>query len=92
MNFQPLSNWFRNREAFDDEYVDTRIPAALSNDENRLLEENVEAKTKELARKQLDLDENIDRIHLLEDHQKIVQEEIQTIEVFKIIFMTISCV
>ncbi|CAF0873509.1 unnamed protein product [Adineta ricciae] len=80
MNFQPLSNWFRSRKTFDDEYVDTRIPAALSNDENRLLEENVEAKTKELARKQLDIDENIDRIHLLEDHQKIVQEEIQTIE------------
>ncbi|UJR21235.1 hypothetical protein I4U23_024330 [Adineta vaga] len=80
MDFQNISNWFRNRDFFDGEYIDARIPAALSNDDNRLLEENVEAKVKELASKQLDIDENIDRIQLLEDHHKIVQDEIQTIQ------------
>jgi len=82
MNSQQIPEWFQNINFFNDEFTDTRIPAALSNNENKLLEENVEIKIKEIASKQLNIDENIDRIRLLEDHHKIVQDELQTIQVF----------
>ncbi|CAF1269971.1 unnamed protein product [Adineta steineri] len=80
MNLQHIPTWFKNINFFRDEYIDTRIPAALINDENKLLEENVEAKIKEITSKQLDIDENIDRIQLLENHHKIIQDELRTIQ------------
>ncbi|CAF2975661.1 unnamed protein product [Rotaria sp. Silwood2] len=80
MDVQPMSEWFRNINLFNDEFTDTRIPSALSNEENKLLEENVEAKMKELTTLQLDIVENSDRIQMLEDHQKLVQDELETIQ------------
>ncbi|CAF1117927.1 unnamed protein product, partial [Rotaria sordida] len=80
MDFQQMSEWFRNINLFNDEFTDTRIPSALSNEENKLLEENVEAKMKELTSSQLDIVENVDRIQMLEDHQKLVQDELETIQ------------
>ncbi|CAF3985573.1 unnamed protein product, partial [Adineta steineri] len=80
MNLQHIPTCFKNINFFHDEYIDTRIPAALINDENKLLEEDVEAKIKEITSKQLDIDENIDRIQLLENHHKIIQDELRTIQ------------
>ncbi len=79
MNLEKISEWFRN---FNDEFTDTRIPSALSNDENKFLEESIEVKIKEITSLQLNIDENIDRIQMLEDHQKMVQDEIEIIQVF----------
>ncbi|CAF4852873.1 unnamed protein product, partial [Rotaria sp. Silwood1] len=80
MDFRQESEWFRNMNLFHDEFTDTRIPSALSNEENKLLEENVEAKMKELTSLQLDIVENSDRIQMLEDHQKLVKDELETIQ------------
>jgi hypothetical protein len=63
MNLQQISEWFRNANIFND---DTRIPAALSNNENKLLEESVEAKLKEIGSIQLNIDEHIDRIQIIQ--------------------------
>jgi hypothetical protein len=78
MDFQQISEWFRK---FNDEFTDIRIPGALSNDENKFIEENVEAKMKEITSLQNNIDENIDRIQMLENHRKIVQEELEVIQV-----------
>ena len=82
IGLQQISAWFRNINLFNDDFPDTRIPSALINDENSLLEENVEAKIKELESIQLNIDEHSDRIEMLEDHHKIVQDEIKIIQVF----------
>ncbi|CAF4713825.1 unnamed protein product, partial [Rotaria magnacalcarata] len=76
MNFQQTSECFRNMNFLNDKFTDTRIPSALSNEENKLLEESVEAKMKELSSLQLDIVENMDRIQMLDDHQKLVQDEL----------------
>ena len=68
--------------------TDRRIPAALSNDENKILEENVDDKLKELSAVQLDIDENTDRCQMLEDHQKVLKEELEALHVFD---MAIVC-
>ncbi|CAF4239367.1 unnamed protein product [Rotaria magnacalcarata] len=81
MNFQQTSECFRNMNFLNDKFTDTRIPSALSNEENKLLEESVEAKMKELSSLQLDIVENMDRIQMLDDHQKLVQDELATIQV-----------
>ncbi|CAF5036560.1 unnamed protein product, partial [Rotaria magnacalcarata] len=80
MNFQQTSECFRNMNFLNDKFTDTRIPSALSNEENKLLEESVEAKMKELSSLQLDIVENMDRIQMLDDHQKLVQDELATIQ------------
>jgi hypothetical protein len=85
MNLQQISKWFRSVNLSDNEFTDTRIPAALINDENKFLEDNVEAKTKEITSIRLDIDENIDRIQMLENHQKVVQDELGAIQVFIIL-------
>jgi hypothetical protein len=82
ISLQQISAWFRNINLFNDDFPDTRIPAALINDENNLLEESVEAKIKEIESIQLNIDEHNDRIQMLEDHHKIVQDEIRIIQVF----------
>ena len=81
-SLQQISAWFRNINLFNDDFPDTRIPSALINDENNLLEESVETKVKELESIQLNIDEHSDRIEMLEDHHKIVQDEIRIIQVF----------
>lgn len=73
MDFQQIS---------DDGITDIRIPGVLSNEENKFIEESIEAKMKELSNLQLNIDENIDRIHMIENHQKIVQDELGIIQVF----------
>lgn len=78
MNSQEISQWFRN---FTDDFTDFRIPSALSNEENKFLEENIEAKTKELSNIQLDINENLDRIQMIENHQKNIQDELEMIQV-----------
>ncbi len=65
----------------NDEFIDTRIPNALSNDENKFLEERIEAKMKEITSIQIDIDENRDRIGMLENHQKMIQDELEIIQV-----------
>lgn len=65
----------------NDEFIDTHIPNALSNDENKFLEERIEAKMKEMTSIQIDIDENRDRIHMLENHQKMIQDELEIIQV-----------
>ncbi len=60
---------------------DTYISSALSNDENKFLEENIEAKLKEITSLQIEIDENIDRIHMLENHQKMIEDELRVIQV-----------
>jgi hypothetical protein len=74
MDFPQISQWF-------DEFPDTRIPGALSNDENQFLEENIQAKRKEITTLQINIDENIDRIQMLKDHQKMTQDELEVIQV-----------
>ena len=81
MDFQAISEWFRNENFFNDQTTNIRIPSALINEENKLLEENVETKVKELVSLQLDIVENADRIKMLEDNQKLVQDEIDSIQV-----------
>lgn len=71
MNFQQLSEWL----------TDIRIPGALSNEENQFLEESIEAKVKDFSSIQLDIEENLDRIRMLEDHRRLVQDELQIIQV-----------
>ena len=73
-----MFQWFRD---FNDEYTDTRIPSALSNNENKLIEENIESKLKELTSLQLNLDENLDRIEMIENHQKMIEDELGYIQV-----------
>ena len=68
--------------------TDRRIPAALSNDENKILEENVDNKMKELTAIHLSIDENIDRSQMLEDHQKVLEEELGVLHV---VDTTIAC-
>jgi len=79
MDFQQIAEYFGN---FKDELTETRVPGAVINDENKFIEENITAKIKELSSLQLDIDENLDRIHMLENHQKIVQDELGIIQVF----------
>lgn len=81
MDFHQMSNWLQNMNLFNDEYTDTRIPSVLSNEENKLLEENVEIKMKELSKLQSDIVENTDRIQMLENHQRLVQDELGAIQV-----------
>jgi hypothetical protein len=65
----------------DLQQIDMRIPGVLSNDENKFLEERIEAKMKEITSIQIDIDENIDRIRMLENHQKMIQDELEIIQV-----------
>jgi hypothetical protein len=65
----------------DPQEIDTRIPGVLSNDENKFLEERIEAKMKEIISIQINIDENIDRIRMLENHQKLIQDELEIIQV-----------
>ncbi len=46
------------------------------------MEKSVEAKIKEIESIQLSIDEHNDRIQMLQDHYKIVQDEIRIIKVF----------
>jgi len=80
MNLEQISEWFQNLNIFNDNFPDTRIPSALINDENKLFEENIEAKLKEIESIQINIDEHYDRIQMLEDHHKIVQDEIDIIQ------------
>lgn len=65
----------------DLQQIDMRIPGVLSNDENKFLEERIEAKMKEIISIQINIDENIDRIRMLENHQKMIQDELEIIQV-----------
>ncbi|CAF0749053.1 unnamed protein product [Adineta steineri] len=51
-----------------------RIPNA----ENRNLETKIESKQRDIQSKQSDIDENVTKIHMLEDHLKNVQDELGT--------------
>lgn len=71
----------------DDCFSDIRIPEVLINEENRILEESLRQKSNDLSRKQSEIDEDRDRIRLIEEHRKIVEEEIRMIEVFFLAFV-----
>lgn len=71
MNFHQFSDW----------PTDTRIPGVLSNEENQFLEERIEAKVKDFTSIQLDIEENLDRIQMLDNHRKLVHDELQIIQV-----------
>lgn len=60
-----------------------RFAIGLSNEENQFLEENVENKSKELFLIESQIEENQNRIRMLEEHRKIIDEELQTIRVTK---------
>ena len=83
-----MSDLLRDASLLNDDFTDTRIPAPLSNDENKLLEENVEAKMKDIAFIQATIDENVDRIGMLEDHQRAVQDELSVVQVGLFIMST----
>ena len=68
--------------------IDTRIAGALSNEENQFLEENIAGKVKEFTSIQLNIEENLDRIRLLEDHQKLSHDELHVIQVVSVILPT----
>ena len=65
--------------------TDIRIPGALSNEENQFLEESIEAKVKDFGSIQMDIEENLDRIRMLENHRRLVQDELQIIQVFSLV-------
>jgi hypothetical protein len=72
---------FRMINQSGNELTDAHIPAALCNHENRSLDEHVQVKLKELSVMQCEIDENIDRVRMLEEHEKIIVDELATIQV-----------
>ncbi len=71
----------------NDEFIDIRIPSALINDENKFLEERIEAKMKEITSIYNDIDEHKDRIRMLENHQKMIEDELEVIQVISSSFI-----
>ena len=63
---------------------DIRIPSALINDENKFLEERIEEKIKELSWIYNNIDEHRDRIPMLENHQKMIEDELEVIQVISL--------
>lgn len=61
--------------------MDERIPIALSNTENKLLEERIELKSKQCVDLQIQREENLERIQLIEQHQKRIEDELTSIQV-----------
>jgi hypothetical protein len=72
----------------NDEFIDIRIPSALINDENKFLEERIEAKMKEITSIYNDIDEHKDRIRMLENHQKMIEDELEVIQVISSSFLS----
>ena len=67
----------------EDELIDIRIPTALINDENRILDADLQVKSELILSKQLEIDEHLDRIRMLEEHEKIINEEFYAIKVLR---------
>ena len=61
--------------------MDERIPIALSNTENKLLEERIELKSKQCVDLQIQREENLERIQLIEQHLKRIEDELTSIQV-----------
>lgn len=61
--------------------MDERIPIALSNTENKLLEERIELKSKQCVDLRIQREENLERIQLIEQHLKRIEDELTSIQV-----------
>lgn len=57
----------------------------VANSENRLLEEKVTQKEKNIVRSQQELQQNEDRVHHLSEHLKNVRQELKHTQVLKLI-------
>jgi phosphoglycerate-specific signal transduction histidine kinase len=59
----------------------TALAPRIPNAENRNLEAKIETKQRRFHSTQGDLDENVTKVHMLEDHLKNVQDELGTTQV-----------
>ena len=60
---------------------DNRLAIDLSNEENQILEENVEKQCEQLFLIESQIEENYQRIRMLNEHRKIIDDELKTIQV-----------
>ena len=77
--------WSRDREVIDTAHSSSSSSSSLSilaDHHNQLLQQSIQAKSQQLAAKQVEIDEHQDRIQMIQQHHTIIHDELTTIQVW----------